>query len=117
MANIKTQKRKESLLLRELNLILQREMKSEVLKSISVVETRLSTDNSHVKIFYQFIPIFEDLTIQTIEEELENNLKEIRMILASKLDWRTVPELTFVYDTSLDRVNQIDKILKEDKNK
>ncbi|SRX64044.1 ~30S ribosome-binding factor RbfA [Mycoplasma mycoides subsp. capri] len=39
------------------------------------------------------------------------------MILASKLDWRTVPELTFVYDTSLDRANQIDKILKEDKNK
>nr|VZR98102.1 Ribosome-binding factor A [Mycoplasma feriruminatoris] len=117
MANIKTQKKKESLLLRELNLILQREIKSEVLKSVSIVETRLSADNSHVKIFYQFIPIPEDLTIQTIEEELENKLKEIRMILASKLDWRTVPELTFVYDTSLDRANQIDKILKEEKNK
>ncbi|SYV96159.1 Ribosome-binding factor A, partial [Mycoplasma putrefaciens] len=87
MSSLKFQKRKESLMMRELNLILQKELQNLVLKTVSVVEVRLSADATHAKIFYTFLPVNQDITREKVSQELENESKKIRMILASKLDW------------------------------
>ncbi|AJM71751.1 MULTISPECIES: 30S ribosome-binding factor RbfA [Mycoplasma] len=117
MSNLKAQKKKESQMLRELNLILQRELQNPVLNTVSVAEVRLSADGSHAKIFYSFLPINEEISKENVGKEIEEGLKEIRMILASKLDWRSVPNLNFEYDESLDRANHINEILAEQNSK
>ncbi|MBY7705194.1 ribosome-binding factor A [Vibrio harveyi] len=86
MSNLKAQKKKESQMLRELNLILQRELQNPVLNTVSIAEVRLSSDGSYAKIFYSFLPINQDISKENVGKEIEEGLKEIRMILASKLD-------------------------------
>lgn len=112
MANNKIKGRKESTILRELTIILEREMKNDTLKAISIAEVRLTNDSEVAKIFWSFLPI-KGISKELLENEIEDNLKEIRMKLARKLDTRTVPELKFEYDTSLDNASRIEEILKQ----
>ncbi|AKU79570.1 30S ribosome-binding factor RbfA [Spiroplasma turonicum] len=104
--------RAQSNILRELTLILQREFHdTDFIKFLTIHEVRLSSDMSHAKIFYSYVN--PDFDLEEVKIELMHNLKEIRMLLANKVDMRSVPELTFEYDKSLDNANNIDKILKD----
>ncbi|QGS51821.1 30S ribosome-binding factor RbfA [Spiroplasma tabanidicola] len=104
--------RAQSTIMRELNLILQREFPdTEFLNSLSVHEVRLTNDMSIAKVFYSSMD--SEASIDDIKEEIKENAKEIRMILAGKIEMRSVPELKFEYDSSLEKANKIEKILKE----
>ncbi|WP_031543174.1 30S ribosome-binding factor RbfA [Mesoplasma photuris] len=113
MANNKIQARKESLILRELTLILNRQMEDELLKAISISEVRLTNDSELAKVYFSFIAFNEDITLDAIEDQLELRHGKIRKLLASKIQMRAVPELQFIYDTSLDNANRIEEILKK----
>ncbi|ASP28095.1 ribosome-binding factor A [Spiroplasma corruscae] len=104
--------RTQSIILRELTLILQREFHdSDYIKFLSIHEVRLSNDMSHAKIYYSYLnPEFD---LEDVKSEIKDYLKEIRMLLANKVEMRSVPELSFEYDNSLDNANKIDKILKD----
>ncbi|AOG60291.1 ribosome-binding factor A [Spiroplasma helicoides] len=104
--------RHQSTILRELNLILQREFPdTDYINSLTVREVRLSKDLSHAKVFYSSLD--SDAPVDDIKEEVEEYLKEIRKILASKVEMKSVPELKFEYDNSLENANNIEKILKD----
>ncbi|WP_339034802.1 30S ribosome-binding factor RbfA [Spiroplasma endosymbiont of Cantharis rufa] len=112
MANDIKIERNQSTILRELNLILQREFPdSEYLNSLTVHEVRLSNDMGHAKVFYSSMDVNSNK--DEVKAEIEENLKEIRMILASKVEMRSVPELTFEFDKTLENANKIEKILKD----
>jgi len=114
MKNPKIQGRKESLILRELTLILTKEIDNQVLKSVSISEVRLTNDNDTAKVFYTFLQFSnQNLTQENVQHALEVSKKRIRMLLAHKLKTRTVPDLEFIYDTSLDNANKIENILKK----
>ncbi|PPE06289.1 30S ribosome-binding factor RbfA [Mesoplasma corruscae] len=115
MANNKIKGRKESTILRELTMILERELKNDVLSAVSIAEVRLTNDSEIAKVFWSFLPI-KGITKELIQNELDTNIKLIRMKLSKKLDTRTVPELKFEYDTSLENANRIEEILKKVKN-
>lgn len=104
--------RAQSTILRELNLILQREFPdSEYLNGLTIREVRLTNDMSQAKIFYSLLYTDADLT--EVAAEINDYVKEIRMLLASKVDMKNVPELIFEYDKSLENANKIEQILKE----
>ncbi|PPE05500.1 30S ribosome-binding factor RbfA [Williamsoniiplasma lucivorax] len=105
--------RKESTILRELTLILTREFQNKCLNAISISEVRLSKDNENAKIFYSFIAFDPSINEASVAEELAINHKKIRHLLAGKIQVRAVPELQFVYDTSLANANHIEEILKK----
>ncbi|AHI52741.1 30S ribosome-binding factor RbfA [Spiroplasma culicicola] len=112
MANDIKLERAQSTILRELNLILQREFPdSEFVNSISVHEVRLTNDMSQAKVYYSSMD--SEANLGDIEEELKEYAKEIRMLLASRVEMRSVPELKFEYDKSLENANKIEEILKE----
>lgn len=113
MANQKVQARKESLILRELTLILNREMDNEILKAVSISEVRLTNDSELAKVYYTFLAFNPEINQESVAEQLELNHKKIRMNLARKIQVRVVPDLQFIYDTSLDNANKIEKILKD----
>ncbi|ARU91933.1 ribosome-binding factor A [Spiroplasma clarkii] len=104
--------RAQSTILRELNLILQREFPdSEYLNGLTIREVRLTNDMSQAKVFYSLL--YTDADLKDVEAEVKEYLKEIRMLLASKIEMKSVPELIFEYDKSLDNANKIEQILKE----
>ncbi|WP_026389509.1 30S ribosome-binding factor RbfA [[Acholeplasma] multilocale] len=114
MANPKIQGRKESLILRELTLILNRGMENDILRSISISEVKLTSDAELAKVYYTFLAFSgENINEKIVAEELELNHKKIRMLLARKVNMRAVPDLKFIYDTSLDNANRIEKILSD----
>jgi len=112
MKNPKVQGRKESMIARELTLILTKEVDDSILKAVSVSEVRLINDNEVAKVYYSFIA-FSNQTInqKLVQTHLEEKKSLIRKLLARKLAMRKVPDLSFVYDDSLDRANRIDQIL------
>lgn len=113
MGNNKISARKESLILRELTLILTREIPNPVLNAISISEVRLSKDNATAKVFYSFISFNDRINQASVNQELYEQHKKIRMMLAKKIKMRSVPELVFIYDVSLQNANHIEGILKE----
>ena len=110
-------KRLESLALRELSIILQRNAKNKVLNHVTVTEVRITNDLSYMTIFYTFYQGNQ----KNIEEALEESNAYLRAALAKKLNARKMPELIFKFDESLAYGNHIDDLLaeikKEEKNK
>lgn len=113
--NHKITARKEERILRELTLILNREFDNPHLNAVTISEVRLSRDNSQAKIYFSFIPFQNTLTRHQVERALIENQKTIRMLLAGRLEMRSVPELVFEYDTVLQKANRIEAILKNSK--
>ena len=67
---------------------------------------------SHAKVYVSFI---KDEEIKEGMEVLEHSKGFIRSELASKMDTRRVPEITFVLDDGYKREERIKKLLKESK--
>ncbi|ATG97454.1 30S ribosome-binding factor RbfA [Mesoplasma lactucae] len=116
MKNPKIQGRKESLIARELTIIITQKLEDPILKSVSISEVRLVHDNEVAKVYYSFIKFSgQDINREVVARHLEENEKKIRMMLASKVDMRRVPELEFIFDESLENANRINEILNETK--
>lgn len=111
--NIKNE-RLQSLILRDLTLILQREFHDdEIISKVIIHEVKLASDYSHCKIFYSSLT--PDVTKEELEEVLADVNKSIRQSLAGKLEIYRTPELIWQYDTLLENANKIEDILKSSK--
>lgn len=112
MANIR-QAKVESLLVKDISGILQREVAGwGVSEMVTVTRVRISTDLSHAKVYVSIFP--------------GNRTHEIIDVLRQKATWirgeagkalgkqlRIVPELVFLVDDSLDYADRIDELLKK----
>lgn len=107
--------RKEERILRDLTLILNRDLDNPYLNAVTISEVRLSRDGSQAKVFFSFIPFHTGLTRPQVERALNDNHKTIRVMLAKRLEMRSVPDLVFAYDTVLQKANRIEAILKNSK--
>ncbi|WP_342252380.1 30S ribosome-binding factor RbfA [Spiroplasma endosymbiont of Amphibalanus improvisus] len=107
--------RLQSLITRDLILIMQREIKNEIVNALTVHEVRLSGDNSIAKIYFSFLPTNGSNTLEVIKKELEKCRKIIRAKLASKIQIRKCPDLVFKYDESFDAAKRIEDILEKNK--
>ena len=85
--------------------------KTHVIISVSAV--RISPDLSIAKVY---LSIFPSAKSQEILENLKKSSKTIRYELGQKvrLQLRKIPELAFSLDDSLDYIENIDNLLKED---
>ena len=101
----------QSIIAKNLSEILQFEVKNKSVGLVSVNEVKVSTDFSHAKVFVSFIGASHP---KANLEALNAAKGFVRSSLASKLDIRKVPELTFVIDDTLDRKERMDKILKQE---
>lgn len=81
---------------------------------VSVSAVRVSPDLSVAR---AYLSIFPSQNAKEILENINRNAKTIRYELAQKVRYqlRKTPELTFHLDDSLDYIENIDNLLKEDK--
>ena len=81
-----------------------------MLKSITIVDTKVTNDLSMAKVYYTFLGNYEK---QEIQDELKKASSFLRCELAKSIDVRNTPELRFVYDESTEYGEHIDEILEE----
>ena len=101
------------LLQKELGDIFQREGKGMLPgKMITVTNVRITSDLGQARIFLSIFPALEK---DDFEKILEEKSGHIRYELGNRIrhQLRSVPELHFFLDDSLDYIDNIDKLLNE----
>jgi len=91
---------------RELAQLLQFEVKDPRVKGVTLTEIEVAGDLSHAKIFYTASNPSESL-----KKGLEKSSGFLRSQLAKSLLIRTVPQLHFEYDQSLDHGHKMSQLI------
>ena len=93
---------------RELADLLQFEVKDPRVGMVTITEVEVSGDMSHAKIYYSAAEGTKEL-----QKGLEKSSGFLRTQLSKRLLLRTVPQLHFVYDASIDRGMRLSKLIDE----
>lgn len=93
---------------RELADLLQFEVKDPRVGMVTITEVEVSGDMSHAKIYYSAAEGTKEL-----QKGMEKSAGFLRTQLSKRLLLRTVPQLHFVYDASIDRGMKLSKLIDE----
>lgn len=107
--SIKTQ-RIASNIIKELSYILAYEVKDEDIKFVTVTDCKLASDLSYAKIY---VTVFEKEKINSTIKALNDAAGFIRKELSQRIDVRHTPELSFVYDESIEYGKKIEGIIEK----
>lgn len=81
---------------------------------ITISDVEVSRDLSHAKVY---VTVFEDDKISDTVEVLNKASGFFRSELSHRVKLRSIPQLKFIYDTSLAEGNKIEALLAEQKKK
>ena len=98
----------------EISMILMREIKDKNIRFVTITGVDTTSDLSFAKVYYT---AYQRENIKKIQESLEKAAPFIRTKLASRIEIRHTPELKFIYDTSIEYGENIDRIVEEIKEK
>ena len=87
---------------RELANLLMFEVKDPRVTMVTVTAVEVTGDMAHAKIFYSAPPSKEAKGKQSLQNGLEKSAGFLRTQVAKRMLLRTVPQLHFVYDESID---------------
>lgn len=94
---------------KQISYILMMEVKDDDIKFVTVTAVNVSSDLSYAKIY---VTVLDNNKKDSTMEALKNASGFIRKKLAERVDIRHIPELSFVYDESIEYGKNIeDKIL------
>jgi len=91
--------------------LLIRRVKDPRVKFVSITGVELSKDYSVAKILYNIVGGNEDM--DNVKKGLTSCRGFIRSQIKRKLRLRVIPELVFIYDSSLDRAMAIEELLQQ----
>jgi ribosome-binding factor A len=93
---------------RELADLLQFEVKDPRVGMVTITAVEVMGDMAHAKIFYSAAKASESM-----QQGLEKSAGFLRTQLAKRMLLRTVPQLHFVYDSSIDNGMMMSKLIDE----
>ena len=96
---------------RELAEVIRLELRDPRVKLVTLTVIELSRDQSHAKVF--FTVLGADGEQQETQEGLQRAAGFLRSALAHRLSTRTVPELHFEYDASIERGVRLSALIDE----
>lgn len=102
------------LILKNISEIISRGLKDPRIGFVTLTAVDVTPDLRYAKVFYTVIGSEKERADSVVG--IEKATPYIRRQLASKLTMRHTPELTFVYDESIEYGNRIDSILKDINN-
>lgn len=110
MSKLKVEKLRQTIL-KELALVIQTELKDNSLGFVTITDVRVTNDLSIATVYVNFLGAEErqDAGLKT----LNRSKGFLRTALAKKLTMRKAPDLKFEIDTSLEKGNRIDAILRD----
>ena len=110
-ANFNRIDRIAALFRKELGALVHDAVRDKLVPSVSVSDVEATRDLAYADVFVTaFLPEQGEAAVKTLNE----HAWEFRKELARRVDLRTVPELRFKYDDSVDRGERIEGLLRGD---
>jgi ribosome-binding factor A len=100
----------ESMLVKEISYVLANEVKDNDIKFVTVTAVKVTNDLSFAKVYVMVLDMNKK---DTTMKALNDAAGFIRSELFARVDIRHIPELTFVYDESIEYGKKIEDKLKE----
>ena len=97
-------------MVKEISYILANEVKNSNIKFVTVTDVKLASDLSYAKVY---VTVFDQEKIKETLKALEQSKGFIRKKLSERIDIRHTPELSFVFDESIEYGNKIEKIIEK----
>lgn len=97
-----------SQLARELSVLVAREIKDKAVENAVITSVECSRDLKYAKVYFTSM---DRTGRKAMGEALNKTAGFLRSRLGHMLSLRTVPQLTFVFDTSEEQARQIDALL------
>jgi ribosome-binding factor A len=94
---------------RELAELVRLEVRDPRVRMVTLTGVELSRDKSHAKVFFTVMGSTDE--VEACAEGLNRAAGFLRSSLAHQLSTRTVPELHFAYDESIERGVRISKLI------
>ena len=95
----------------ELCLLLQRSVRDSLVRAVTITHVRMTLDLRHARVYYTTLGNLD--TRRKTALGLSRATRFLRGRLARRIRVRHVPELTFVYDDSIEREHRIAQVLEE----
>ena len=95
---------------RDLGELVHAAVRNHGLASASVSDVEVTRDLAHAKVF---VTALETARSAEVVKALNEMARELRFELGRRVRMRTVPELHFHYDDSVDRGERIDNLLRD----
>ena len=93
--------------------IIKEEVKDTTIDFVTITYVRISSDLSYAKVYFTCLNLDKK---NEIEKALNKASKFIEMKLSEIVEIRKMPELTFVYDNSIEYGNKIEEIIEQINN-
>ena len=90
--------------------IINEEVKDDDIKFVTITAVDITSDLSYAKVYFTNLI---DKDRDKVEKALNRASSFIRGKLFDKVEIRKMPELTFIYDESIEYGNKIEKIIDE----
>ena len=94
----------------EISKIIHTELRDESIGFITITYTKISSDLSYAKVYFSLLDLSRK---DEVEKKLNKASNFIRTNLFDRVEIRKMPELTFVYDESIEYGNKIEHIIDE----
>lgn len=105
------QRRVQELLVQYISEILRREMKDPRIGFVTITDAEVSPDLRHARIYFSVLGTAEER--EETGKALDRAAGFIRSEFAKRAQLRYVPDLRFVFDTSVDRGAQLGALLEQ----
>ena len=102
--------RLSNILIQEISYILATEVKDKNIKFVTVTDVKLTNDLGFAKVY---VTVLDDDKREETMKSLDNAKGFIRGKLHDRVDMRYIPELSFVYDESIEYGSKIENIIEE----
>ncbi len=109
MANIKIERLNHTFQ-EEISMILMTEIKDDDIKFVTITGVDTTNDLSFAKVYFT---VLDENKKESTLKALEKASSFIRTKLAEKVEIRHTPELKFIFDTSIEYGNHIEKIIND----
>jgi ribosome-binding factor A len=97
----------------EISKIIREEIKDTRINFVTITYVKISSDLSYAKVYFTCL---DDNSREETLKVLNNASKFIERKLCDLVDIRKMPELTFVYDDSIEYGNKIEDIIEKINN-
>ncbi|HZV62057.1 MAG TPA: 30S ribosome-binding factor RbfA [Methylophilaceae bacterium] len=98
---------------RELADLLQFEVKDPRVSMVTITEVEVSGDIAHAKIYFSAPVQDNPQALAELQKGLDKSAGFLRSQLGKRMMVRTVPQLHFIYDTSIDHGMKISRLIDE----
>ena len=100
--------RLNNLFLEEISKILRTEIKDERISFVTITDVKITSDLYYAKVY---VTVLNDKERDNIIKLLNKASNFIERELSHRIEIRRMPNITFVYDESIEYANNIEKII------